>query len=139
MNSPGVTALTSPTFRAGSPRFGDAGQPPRAAASFTVVVRGHIASAQIVGPDAAVCSYEIVAGPDWLMQHGSSNGETQLAQNKAFKPDLPSSVWNFPIELSFKSTNVFGWPRLALCVSTVRMLYAQLLFGCTTYQQHCIL
>lgn len=25
-------------------------------------------------------------------------------------------VWNFPIEITFKTTNVFGWPRMALSV-----------------------
>ena len=40
-------------------------------------------------------------------------------------PPLPSSflgsqdqsvIWNFPIDVTFKATNAFGWPRLALSV-----------------------
>ena len=27
-----------------------------------------------------------------------------------------SVVWNFPIDVTFKATNAFGWPRLALSV-----------------------
>lgn len=27
-------------------------------------------------------------------------------------------VWNFPIDVTFKATNAFGWPRIALSVST---------------------
>ena len=25
-------------------------------------------------------------------------------------------MWNFPIDASFQSTNIFGWPRLAIAV-----------------------
>ena len=25
-------------------------------------------------------------------------------------------VWNFPLELTFKSTNIFGWPSIVLCI-----------------------
>lgn len=25
-------------------------------------------------------------------------------------------VWNFPIDISFKATNIYGWPRIALSV-----------------------
>jgi B9 domain-containing protein 1 len=31
-------------------------------------------------------------------------------------------VWNFPIDLTLKSTNAFGWPRLALSVFAVDAL-----------------
>ncbi|KAG5458479.1 MAG: hypothetical protein BJ554DRAFT_1284, partial [Olpidium bornovanus] len=29
---------------------------------------------------------------------------------------VPASVWNFPLEISFRSTNAFGWPQIVLAV-----------------------
>lgn len=29
---------------------------------------------------------------------------------------MQSVVWNFPLEISFRSTNAFGWPQLAISV-----------------------
>jgi hypothetical protein len=30
-----------------------------------------------------------------------------------------SIVWNFPIDIKFKSTNPYGWPRIAVSVSSM--------------------
>lgn len=44
--------------------------------------------------------------------------DTGLSQTSR-KNSLESSdevVWNFPVDVTFKSTNVYGWPRIAVAV-----------------------
>jgi hypothetical protein len=45
---------------------------------------------------------------------GIDSGFSQVAQ-KGSAGDA-SVVWNFPIDVTFKSTNPFGWPRLVLSI-----------------------
>lgn len=52
-----------------------------------------------------------------LFPQGLDTGLSQIAQ-RAGGQDT-SVVWNFPIDVTFKSTNAFGWPRIALSVSLV--------------------
>jgi B9 domain-containing protein 1 len=32
------------------------------------------------------------------------------------KDDNQVAVWSFPIEITFKSTNIFGWPQIVVSV-----------------------
>lgn len=48
------------------------------------------------------------------MVDGIETGLSQIAR-KTPGPNR-SVVWNFPIDISFKSTNAFGWPRLSISV-----------------------
>ena len=45
---------------------------------------------------------------------GPHFGTSQTA--KAAATSKHEVVWNFPIDIAFKSTNAFGWPRLVLSV-----------------------
>lgn len=83
---------------------------------FEVHVSGRIESGQLTGVGDASCSYEVVMGPDWKLKHGVEDGETQAARNQVEASDRPSVVWNFPVETSLVTTNVSGWPRLAVSV-----------------------
>lgn len=47
------------------------------------------------------------------MPQGADAGLTQLAYRASQDDDI---VLNFPIDISFKSTNPFGWPRLVFSV-----------------------
>jgi B9 domain-containing protein 1 len=38
-------------------------------------------------------------------------------------------VWNFPIDITFKSTNVFGWPRSADSVNGIDFLGRDVVLG----------
>jgi B9 domain-containing protein 1 len=38
-------------------------------------------------------------------------------------------VWNFPIDITFKSTNVFGWPRIAVSVNGIDFLGRDVVLG----------
>lgn len=41
-------------------------------------------------------------------------------------------VWNMPIDITFKSTNVYGWPRLAIAVYGVDWLGRDVIKGYTS-------
>ena len=53
-------------------------------------------------------------GPDWSVVDGVEMGLSQIAR-KAAGPDK-RVIFNFPIDVSFKSTNPFGWPRMSISV-----------------------
>lgn len=57
------------------------------------------------------CRYVLSYGDDWRVIHGVTSSITQIAY-----PQEGRLVWNFPIELAFRSTNAFGWPRI--CFAT---------------------
>jgi B9 domain-containing protein 1 len=60
------------------------------------------------------CRYTFSYGPDWRIMQGVDHGISQVAQ-KGDSADA-SIVWNFPIDVTFKSTNAHGWPRLVISV-----------------------
>jgi hypothetical protein len=45
---------------------------------------------------------------------GMESGITQVASVPGGSDS--AMVWNFPIDLTFKSTNVYGWPQLVIGV-----------------------
>jgi len=45
-----------------------------------------------------------------------------------YRPD-GSLVWNFPLDVTFKSTNAFGWPQLVLSVFEVDRLGRDIIKG----------
>jgi B9 domain-containing protein 1 len=48
-------------------------------------------------------------------------GLSQTARKNTME-SIDEVVWNFPIDVTFKSTNVHGWPRLAIAVYGVDYL-----------------
>lgn len=62
------------------------------------------------------CRYTFVSGPDWRVMQGVDHGYSQIAQRGASSGLNKSVVWNFPIDVTWKSTNPHGWPRLIISV-----------------------
>ncbi|KAI8830947.1 b9 domain-containing protein 1-like protein [Chytriomyces cf. hyalinus JEL632] len=93
---------------------------------FSVTVTGQIESALYPYFDNLYCKYNFKYGPDWVVVSGLEDGLTQMARastSTTFSQAMYSSgafsrtcVWNFPIDVCFKSTNPFGWPQLVVCV-----------------------
>ena len=50
---------------------------------------------------------------------GLEDGLTQLSKKSHNRSG--AFVWNFPIDVTFKSTNPFGWPKIVLSVYVLRM------------------
>mmetsp|Transcript_44174 Transcript_44174/g.112748 ORF Transcript_44174/g.112748 Transcript_44174/m.112748 type:complete len:199 (-) Transcript_44174:1485-2081(-) len=101
-----------------------AAQPP---ASFTLLVTGEIDHAQIPGCDNAYCKYQVVHGEDWKFVDGQEDGLTQVTRRSSGADE--TLVWNFPLDLTYSSTNVFGWPQIILTVFSVSANGKELILG----------
>ena len=101
-------------------------QQQQSSSTFFVMVTGNIES--VISSTSSIndqcyCRYTFSYGPDWELVHGVSMGLSQIGRrgitlNKRNGDDDGSNVivWNFPIEISFQSTNPHGWPRLVVSV-----------------------
>ena len=80
---------------------------------FHILVTGQIEQATDFSQDVQnlYCRYVLSYGNDWRVIHGVTSAMTQLAYSQTNK-----IIWNFPIELAFRSTNAFGWPRICIAV-----------------------
>ena len=69
----------------------------------------------------------ITHGEDWQVLDGLEEGVTQLSKRA---PGTDTSfVWNFPINVAYRSTNIFGWPQLVLSVYDVDNLGRDIVLG----------
>ena len=105
--------------------------------SFFVMITGHIESAQsdhLI--DALYCRYPFSYGPDWNVVHGVGVGMSQISRRGALGScdgrGANAIVWNFPIEISFRSTSPHRWPRLALSVYGFDFLGRDVLRRCAS-------
>ncbi|KAM4698094.1 B9 domain-containing protein 1 [Rhinophrynus dorsalis] len=84
------------------------------ASVFLLNVNGQIESAEFPEFDELYCKYCFVYGHDWAPTSGVEEGISQItSKNRNAKQTL---VWNFPIEITFKSTNPYGWPQIVVSV-----------------------
>ncbi|CAH0385187.1 unnamed protein product [Bemisia tabaci] len=81
---------------------------------FLVSVSGQIKTGDFPGCSKVYCKYSFTHGTDWEMTSGIDEGITQTS--KKSQDDQQIFVWNFPIEITFRSTNPYGWPQLILSV-----------------------
>lgn len=54
-------------------------------------------------------------GADWDIIAGIDSGLSQTSCRNNMNCEK-GVVWNFPVDVSFKATNVHGWPRIAFSV-----------------------
>lgn len=81
---------------------------------FLLSVVGQIEKADFPGFDNLYCKYCFMFGQDWDITSGIEEGISQIGQKSQDEHQL--FVWNFPLEITFKSTNPHGWPQLILSV-----------------------
>uniref|UniRef100_A0A7S3VGU1 B9 domain-containing protein 1 n=1 Tax=Dunaliella tertiolecta TaxID=3047 RepID=A0A7S3VGU1_DUNTE len=81
---------------------------------FTVMATGQIEGADLNGNDNAYCKFHFVAGEDWQLLDGLEEGITQSSRVSQGPDQM--LVWNFPLDVTYKSTNAFGWPQLVVSV-----------------------
>jgi len=83
--------------------------------SFLVQCTGQIVSGDFGPVDYLYCRYSFQIGDDWTIASGLDTGLSQTScKNLSYSDE--QIIWNFPIDVSFNTTNVFGWPRIALSV-----------------------
>lgn len=87
---------------------------------FSIAVTGQIEKVTFTHYNHVYCKYSCHHGVDWTVVAGSAEGVTQVGKKAVFL--LPSSqanqdiVWNHPLDVSFSSSNPFGWPQLVFSV-----------------------
>lgn len=83
--------------------------------SFVVQCVGQVKSGNLENNDYLYCRYFFTFGDDWEILGGLDNGLSQIACHNHLSVD-GEVVWNFPVDISFKATNIHGWPRIAVGV-----------------------
>ena len=83
--------------------------------AFYVLITGQVESAEFSGVDNLYCRYAFSYGVDWVPAHGVDNCLSQIARRNSGGAD-PSVVWNIPVDIAFRATNAYGWPRIAIVV-----------------------
>ncbi len=75
---------------------------------------------QMTGTDDLYVKYSFNYGVDWTVMHGLEHGISQVARQTAGRAGQ-TFAWNYPVDISFKSTNVFGWPQIVLTVYSISL------------------
>jgi hypothetical protein len=75
--------------------------------TFLVSITGQIEYVDILAPSGTSwhCKYEFVTGADWKIIGGLEAG---LSQTSNVVVNGDKVVVNFPLEINFKSTNIYG-------------------------------
>ncbi|XP_025136258.2 B9 domain-containing protein 1 isoform X3 [Bubalus bubalis] len=73
---------------------------------FLLMVNGQVESAQFPEYDDLYCKYCFVYGQDWAPTAGLEEGISQITSKSQDARRV--LVWNFPIDVTFKSTNPYG-------------------------------
>ncbi|XP_014678668.1 PREDICTED: B9 domain-containing protein 1-like [Priapulus caudatus] len=80
---------------------------------FLLMLAGQIEGAEFPEFDEIFCKYSFVYGQDWVITSGLEEGITQIARRGA-AAERGGFTWNFPLDVTWKSTNPHGWPQLVL-------------------------
>mmetsp|Transcript_20337 Transcript_20337/g.61935 ORF Transcript_20337/g.61935 Transcript_20337/m.61935 type:complete len:166 (-) Transcript_20337:826-1323(-) len=86
---------------------------PAEGSHFHVMATGQIESGAFEGHSSLYCRYAFSFGDDWRVMRGVEEGITQMASSSSANG---LAVWNFPIDLTFRSTCVHGWPQIVISV-----------------------
>ncbi|XP_033630905.1 B9 domain-containing protein 1-like [Asterias rubens] len=81
---------------------------------FLLMLSGQIESGDFPEFEDLYLKYNFVFGPDWVITSGLEEGISQVS--KKSKDGRQLFVWNFPLEVTFKSTNPHGWPQIVVSV-----------------------
>ncbi|CAL8070685.1 unnamed protein product [Calicophoron daubneyi] len=79
---------------------------------FLLSVTGQITKAQFPTYNYIWCKYCFASGQDWIIVSGIHEGMTQTCVKG--DNEIHDHVFNFPIDISWKSSNPSGWPQIVL-------------------------
>ncbi|XP_002730939.2 B9 domain-containing protein 1-like [Saccoglossus kowalevskii] len=80
---------------------------------FLLMVTGQIETGDFPSiSDDLYVKFNYVYGQDWVTTAGLEEGTSQTS--KKSQDDRSLYAWNFPLDVTFKSTNPFGWPQLVI-------------------------
>lgn len=120
----------TPTKKSATAAYSGAAHAPTA---FYLTVNGSIDSVSYPGAENLYCKFSLVTGQDWLILDGIEHGITQIANSRSALGSFVNGMLkrpeeltlNYPLELTYRSTNVSGWPQLVCSVYTINK-YGQL-------------
>ncbi|XP_015117452.1 B9 domain-containing protein 1 isoform X1 [Diachasma alloeum] len=81
---------------------------------FFVCATGSIEYGMFYEIDNAYCKYQYHFGDDWSIVAGIEEGITQMC--KCTNDARRLAVWNFPLDVTFKSMNPYGWPQMVFSI-----------------------
>lgn len=82
---------------------------------FSVSFNGEIEGVKDAdGSDGLFLQYQVVCGTDWQLLKGEASGVTQTFQSLSRFSLTGNAVFNHPLSLQFRSSNISGWPRLVV-------------------------
>ncbi|XP_071528726.1 B9 domain-containing protein 1 [Panulirus ornatus] len=81
---------------------------------FLLNVTGQIETGRFIGGDNLHFNYCFTCGQDWEVILGLEECVSQTACRSDDERQV--FVWNFPIDITFKSTNPFGWPQIVISI-----------------------
>ncbi|XP_076043015.1 B9 domain-containing protein 1 [Oratosquilla oratoria] len=79
---------------------------------FLLNVTGQLEKSEFFDCDSLYVKYFYSYGKDWEVVCGLEDGISQIAHRSDDERQV--FVWNFPLDITFKSTNPFGWPQLVI-------------------------
>ncbi|KAI2581814.1 B9 domain containing 1 [Homo sapiens] len=94
---------------------------------FLLMVNGQVESAQFPEYDDLYCKYCFVYGQDWAPTAGLEEGISQITSKS--QDVRQALVWNFPIDVTFKSTNPYGYRAQRVWTRCVRERCGSRLWG----------
>jgi B9 domain-containing protein 1 len=85
---------------------------------FVMMVTGQIEAGRYEGLDSLYCRYTFSHGDDWQVARGVEEGITQMssASGSTASDTGELAVWNFPVDVTFRSTGAHGWPQIVVSV-----------------------
>lgn len=95
--------------------------------NFYLMVNGTIDSCTYPYIDNVYIRYSVTSGSDWQLVDGIEYGISQICKQQSLLSKLLNGInsnggvmnINYPVELIYKSTNVYGWPQLVISVYTI--------------------
>ncbi|KAA0161345.1 hypothetical protein FNF28_05093 [Cafeteria roenbergensis] len=99
-----------------------------AGSGFTVVISGQLESGRALGYDSLSAEYFFEAGPDWTRVDGIATGVTQTAFRGGGGASR-EAVWGMPLDVAYRTTNAYGWPRIGVAVSAIDALGRPVIVG----------
>jgi B9 domain-containing protein 1 len=82
--------------------------------NFIISITGQIESCCFPGLHNLYCKYHFVHGVDWTVIDGLEQGISQIGTTLTESGSVV--VLNFPLEIVYKSVNIFGWPQIVVSV-----------------------
>jgi B9 domain-containing protein 1 len=92
------------------------------AVGFLVSATGQVVGGELKGEDSLYVKYDVTYGGNWEVLQGCDKGISQIARRgnngsgSSCGAAAGSVVWNFPVDVLFRSISPTGWPRIVVSV-----------------------